>query len=154
MSYSYIENLANNLIIKYQTKNPFDISKSLDIKIMYRSDFTKLKGMYAIISNNKYIFINSNLDPEMQKIVCAHELGHALLHEDLAKSSVLQEFMLYDMKNRPEYEANLFASSLLINTEDFLTLAHEGYDIVQIASMLRTDINLLLIKLSQINKNQ
>lgn len=153
MSYSYIENLAYSLIVKYETKNPFEISKSLGIKIMYRSDFTKLKGMYAIISDNKYIFINSNLEPEMQEIICAHELGHALLHEDLAKSSILQEFMLYDMKSRPEYEANLFASSLLISSDDFLDLAHEGYDIFQIASILKTDINLLLIKLSQLNKN-
>ncbi|SHK21020.1 protein of unknown function [Hathewaya proteolytica DSM 3090] len=148
MSYNYIEKIAYDLITRYKSCDPFDIAQGLGIKIMYRSDFTKLKGMYAIICDSKYIFINSNLPWEMQRIVCAHELGHSLLHDDLARSSVLQEFMLYDMKNRPEYEANLFASSLLIDSKEFISLAQEGYDVVQLASILNTDINLILIKMS------
>ena len=35
-----------------------------------------LKGVYRVIKRNRWIFINSNLSEWMQKVVCAHELGH------------------------------------------------------------------------------
>lgn len=79
-------------------------------------------------------------------MVCAHELGHDLLHRDLARRVCLQEFVLYDMKSRPEYEANLFASEILLPDNEIFTYAHDGYDIEQIAQMLYTDINLVALK--------
>ena len=69
--------------------------------------------MYKIIKRNRVIFINSNLPEYLQKIVCAHELGHDILHRHLAKNVALQEFMLYDMTSRPEYEANMVAADIL-----------------------------------------
>ncbi len=64
----------------------------------------------------KYIFINSELSEFEQRVVCAHELGHAILH-----SSKKFEFMLdrtsLIRKSRVEEEANLFASWLLFNDD-------------------------------------
>ena len=55
------------------------------------------------------------------------------------------------MKSRPEYEANLFASEILLPDDKILTLAHDGYDIEQIAKALSIDINLVAIKISSMN---
>jgi Zn-dependent peptidase ImmA (M78 family) len=63
----------------------------------------------------------------------------------------LQEFMLYDMKSRPEYEANLFASEILLPDDAIFSYAHEGYDIEQIARILYTDINLIALKMASMN---
>ena len=50
------------------------------------------------------------LDENMLRIVCAHELGHDQLHRNMAKTTPIHEFMLYDMKSKPEYEANIVAA--------------------------------------------
>lgn len=152
MSSDYINDRALNLINTYDTRDPFEIAKQLGIKIYLRNDFNSVKGMYMVILRNRCIFINNNLCHHTQRILCAHELGHDILHRELAKSKALQEFVLYDMKNRPEYEANVFASELLLPDEEVYQYVLDGYDIVQIASIMNTDINLLLIKMAQLNK--
>ncbi|GHV49416.1 hypothetical protein FACS189499_10480 [Clostridia bacterium] len=108
--------------------------------------------MYAVIENVRFVFINSKLDERMQQLVCAHELGHDALHRDFAKTGALKEFMLYDMKSRPEYEANIFAADILLDGNEVYELACGGYDVEQIARELGTDINLVLIKMSEMNK--
>jgi len=58
----------------------------------------------------------------------------------------LQEFMLYDMNSIQEYEANVFAANLLLEDEAVLELVYDGYDIVQIAAELQSDVNLVALK--------
>ena len=55
-----------------------------------------MKGMYRVVKRTRFIFLNRDLTPQMQRIVCAHELGHDQLHRDLATTGAIQEFMLYD----------------------------------------------------------
>lgn len=152
LSSDYINDEALSLINTYGTRDPFEIARQLGIKIYLRNDFKRLKGMYMVILRNRCIFINNNLCREAQRILCAHELGHDILHRELAKSKALQEFVLYDMKSRPEYEANAFASELLLPDEEVCQYLIDGYDVVQIAGIMNTDINLLLIKMAQLNK--
>ena len=64
----------------------------------------------------------------------------------------MQEFILFHMKNTTEYEANAFASHLLLDNEEVYELAREGYDVVQIAQAMNSHINLVLIKLQEMNK--
>lgn len=83
-------------------------------------------------------------------MVLAHEIGHDIYHRDLAKNG-LKEFTLFNMKNDTEYVANAFAAHLLLDNDEVLELARDGYDVVQIAGMLNSDINLLLIKMQEMN---
>ena len=88
----------------------------------------------------------------MKRLVCTHELGHALLHRSLGKSeSGLMEFELFNITNTTEYEANLFAANLLLDETTIEELISDGYDVVQIARQLGTNVNLLLLKLQQMN---
>ena len=107
--------------------------------------------MYKYLKKNRFAVINENLDPFTKTLVCAHELGHDILHQNLARKVCLQEFILYDMKSRPEYEANLFASEILLPDDIILNLARDGYDIEQISKDLCTDINLIALKVSSMN---
>jgi len=152
MSTDYIHKAAAGLVRKCGTRNPFIIADEIGIHIMFRNDFVNLKGMYKVIERNRFIFINSNLDEYEQRLICAHELGHDALHRTLAKHGILQEIMLCDMKHRPEYEANVFAADILIDDKEVFELAKEGYDERQIASELCIDVNLLLIKMNEMNK--
>lgn len=146
----YIQNVANKLIKKYDTRDPFQLCQAIGVEVFY-ADLGSLKGMYKYLKKNRFAVINENLDPFTKTLVCAHELGHDILHQNLARKVCLQEFILYDMKSRPEYEANLFASEILLPDDIILSLARDGYDIEQISKELCTDINLIALKVSSMN---
>ena len=88
----------------------------------------------------------------MRQNVIAHEIGHDQQHRKLAMRGGLQEFTLFSMKSQTEYEANAFACHLMLATDDVLDYVHQGYDAVQIAQMTNTDINMVLIKIAELNK--
>lgn len=151
MSIEYIADKGTKLVQRYGTRDPFKIAKELGIKVMFVDDFEKLKGVYRVIKRNRWIFINSNLSEWMQRVVCAHELGHDQLHRSLAKGDGLMEFVIYDMNTRPEYEANVFASQILLPDDEVLEHIYNGYDSQQIACMMHSDINLVALKVSTLN---
>lgn len=118
---------------------------------MFCDDFGPLKGMYRVIKRNRFIFINKNMSERMQIIVCAHELGHDQLHRKLAKTNALREFMLYDMTTRPEYEANIVAAEILLDTDEVLDYIYNyGYTSEQTARAMGTDINLVALKIAHL----
>ena len=77
--------LPRRLIRRYHTNDPFEIAAALDITVMECSDFQRQKGAFKVVLHNSFIFINAKMSDEMKRIVCAHELGHALLHRSLGK---------------------------------------------------------------------
>ena len=105
-----------NLIAKHRTRNPFKLARALNIEIIYQ-DLGEVRGFFKKILRRKYIFINSELSEFDQKLVCAHELGHAILH-----SSNRIQFLIDNTKilkrSKIEDEANLFASWLLFPSDD------------------------------------
>lgn len=133
------------------TRDPFEIARQIGVEVLFCPDFGSMKGMYRVVRRNRFIFINDSLTPQMQHIVCAHELGHDQLHRDLAKTGALQEFMLYDMTTKPEYEANIVAAEILLDTDEVLDYVyHYGYTSEQIARAMGTDINLVALKVAHL----
>lgn len=146
-----LSDVGRNLVKRFDTRDPFRIAKELGIEVMFCEDFGPLKGMYRVVKRNRFIFINQDLSAGMQRIVCAHELGHDQLHRNLAKGNALQEFMLYDMATKPEYEANIVAAEILLDTDELLEYVyHYGYTSEQIARAMRTDINLVALKIAHL----
>ena len=149
----------NDLIIKRarqlarysETTDPFRIAEDVGIEIHFE-DLGQLKGMYAFIKRNRFIVINDRLCESMKRIVCAHELGHDQFHRDLAKNKWLHEFMIYNMNQRTEYEANIFASEILLPDNDVLELADEDHNIEQIAGALYSHVNLVALKLNTLSQ--
>ena len=81
---------------------------------------------------NKFVTLNSNLDDVMTAIVLAHEIGHDRVHRnDLGSGQyAFQEFNLFNMRaNRKEFEANVFASQILLDSEELLEYVNQGFDI-------------------------
>lgn len=144
--------LPRRLIRRYRSSDPFELADALNITVLERGDFKRQKGAFKVILNNSFIFINANMSDEMKRLVCAHELGHALLHRSLGKTQAgLMEFELFNITDTTEYEANLFAANLLLDEDTIGSLIQDGYDVVQIARSLGTNVNLLLLKLQQMN---
>ena len=59
--------------------------------------------------------------------------------------------MLYDMKSKPEYEANIVAAEILMDSDEVLRYIYEyGYTAEQIASAMSTDINLVALNVAHL----
>ena len=143
--------LPARLIRKHGTRDPFILAEKAGIHVMIR-DFKSQKGAFSLILNVPFIFINGNMSEEMQRIVCAHELGHALLHRKLCReraNMAFYEMEMFNLKDTTEYEANLFAANLLIDTDELKDMIYQGYDIVSIASAMNVNVNLLAIKITE-----
>ena len=50
------------------------------------------------------------------------------------------------------HRANAFAAHLLLDNDEVYSLARQGYDVVQISQMMGSHINLMLIKMQEMNK--
>lgn len=151
MNSLYIYKKADSDIKKAGSSNVFDIVKSKNIELIYCNEFQKLLGMYAYMLKSRIILLNNKLDEQTERIVLAHELGHDALHRELAKNKGLKEFSLYNMSSATEYEANAYASHILIPDKAVLELVKNGKDVVEISSVLGCDINLTLIKLREMS---
>ncbi|MDL0421376.1 ImmA/IrrE family metallo-endopeptidase [Caldifermentibacillus hisashii] len=97
------------------------MARSLGIVIIFL-DLGDTYGFYRCYKRVKTIVINSELSEWLKRYVCAHELGHAILHSDL-NTSFLKKNTFYSI-GKIEREANEFAVNLLLydkNLEDYGT---------------------------------
>ena len=152
MNAEQLSKVGSDLVRRCGTRDPFQIANALGINVMDDCEnLGSLKGMYCIVKRNRFIFLNKDLSPQMKRIVCAHEIGHDRLHRALAKKHGLQEFVLYDMATKPEYEANIVAAEILLDSDEILEYIYDyGYTSEQIARAMHTDINLVALKIAHL----
>lgn len=141
-----IQATTDDLVAKYDSRDPFVIAKAEGIEVVYRT-FDRLKGFYTRFDDQSFIVLNQELSPVEMKLTCAHELGHDQLHQELAEDRILQEFMFYDLTRQPEYEANLFAAGLLLDEADVREGLEAREDFFVLAAKLEVDPMLLHLKL-------
>jgi len=143
---------AERLIAKYDTRNPYAIAAKLGIYVLNFDTPGTLKGMYSVIKRSRFIFVNESLDDELRRFVCAHELGHDILHRKLIGQTPVSDTNMYGNSSRMEYEANVFAAVLLIDRKKVLKYAVDGRTSAEIAALMRVDINLISIVIDQLIK--
>lgn len=143
---------VSRLLKEHEQRNPFLLSRALDIEILRHSLCEEIKGYFFCYRGEKIIVINDRLDEHTQKIVCAHELGHAVLHDYISdKAQFTADFSVFDMTARPELEANLFAAELLISDDSVLDLLPVYDNYFAIAKELGTSPELLDFKIRMMN---
>jgi Predicted Zn peptidase len=135
-----------NLIKKFDTNNPLEIAEQLNIMILYE-DLENLNGYYSCLLNRKFIHINNKLTKHMKKFVIAHELGHALLHEN--NNTPFIKYFSFININRLENEANIFAVNLLISDEDIESYKFAEYTVEQIAMICGLPKELIELRLNK-----
>ena len=90
--------------------------------------------------------INRDLPESIQRIIIAHELGHAVLHSDSAISA-FHEFAMFDDTDRMEYEANVFAAEFMLSDDEVMESLEMQMDFFQMARCLYVPPELLDFKL-------
>ncbi|SCC56565.1 ImmA/IrrE family metallo-endopeptidase [Bacillus wiedmannii] len=109
-----IKEYALKIAEKHETTNPFEIAKRKNIIVLYE-DLGNTLGFYNTYKRFKFIHINNQIDETTQRFVCAHELGHAVLHPK-ANTPFLRNQTFFSV-DRLEIEANTFAVELLLTDE-------------------------------------
>lgn len=136
MSNKDITDLAEKIKVNYNTKDPLKLCKILGIEINYTHLNPNFYPAYTIISGKTpVITLNSHFTKTSQMVLCAHELGHALMHN----SKILNQFN-GQSNEKEEFEANLFAVSLLFDQES-LGFAISGLDNYSLKWLLDLNIH-------------
>ena len=139
----FIQSKVDDLCKKYGTRNPFELAEFLKINVIHWDLHYEINGFYQYEKRNQIIFLNNTLSHEDQRVVCAHELGHAVLHR---RSSVpfMRANTLFSI-DKIEVEANKFSAYLLIPDESLFD-SYEQMTIYDIASLHNVPIELVKLK--------
>ena len=147
----YIFDRVARLVKKHKTRDPFELCEALGIRIKYSALTDALDGYFFCQSRIKTVVLNSSLKEEDMRIICAHELGHACLHsETLTAMRIIGSNGLFNARSTAEYEANLFASELLIPDTKTKKLLSGGVSVYEFASELCVPPELIDFKLRSI----
>lgn len=111
-----IKDIVSGLLENYGTLNPFELCECLNIKIIKSNLGKEIKGFFHRTPEGyEVIHINSEACEHEMKYICAHELGHAILHTSISLRFFIENSL--QVKNRYEIQADKFAAEILINHE-------------------------------------
>lgn len=122
MNYAEICEVVDRIRNKYDEPDPFRLCRCMGIFLMFESlgkEEDAIKGFFLEKNRIRTIIVNSDLPRFIQKIIVAHEIGHAELHRESGVHA-FHDVVMYDSVSVYEKEANLFAAEYLLSDEDVL----------------------------------
>ena len=107
---------ARDLKTTLGTDDPYEIAAYYGINVMHSDNNIPSSTAYTLHLKNypTVISINNRYSQKAKRLLCAHELGHALLHSDGINHFAVTEKNVY---TSVEYEANLFALALVTDED-------------------------------------
>jgi len=123
--------LASSLARYHGTRDPVRIAKALGY-ILIDTPLEGVRGYYQYTHRCHIIYVDNGLPRRERCWVCAHELGHALLHKGVNR--IFLDTHTNMVTSRFERDADRFAADLLFDDydlQDFL-----GYSISTVADCL------------------
>ena len=148
MTYTEICKAVKALKKEHNTHDPFAICEDLGIMVIpqnFGRAETAIKGFYLECKRIKTITVNADLPEVIQRIIVAHELGHARLHRNTGLRA-FHDVALFDESAAMEKEANLFAAEFLMDDKDVLRALNRDTTFFSAAAMLRVPAELLDFK--------
>lgn len=149
MTIEMIADAALKLKKKYDETDPWKLASAMNIHVSLvpMGLFEGCCKVFFLIHKRiKHITINSDLPEEYQRVILAHELGHAVLHARKASGAAFHEIVLFDSTDKQEYEANVFASELLLTDDAVLEALNDDMFFFQAAKYLYVPSELLDFK--------
>lgn len=107
--------IAASLVRKYGTRDPFRIADAMGLLVV-RTPLRGVRGFFQYAKRCGIIYVDSELDEHDARFVCAHEIGHALLHRGYNR--IYMDTHTYFTVKRQEVEADRFAVDLLFDNDD------------------------------------
>lgn len=110
-----IKRLAEKLVGRFGTRDPFKIAGELGYTIIY-APLVGVRGFYQYLKRCHIIYLDPGLDEATARFVCAHELGHSLLHRGFNR--IFMDTRTFIVTGRYETEANQFSVDLIYSDEE------------------------------------
>ena len=140
--------LAAKLKDEYGTGNPAELCEGLGIHLLYQamgSHKGAIKGFVIGVGGVFAVTINSDLPEEVQKIIIAHEIFHALEHCGIGMCSY-HEISMFDEISEMEKEANMFAAEFLLSDDEVIDALNGDNTFFTAAASLYVPVELLDFK--------
>lgn len=138
-----IKNIVARLIHQYGTNNPFELA-ALKNTVVIIEPLGETLGYYNTYKRIHMIHINEAVSDYRRTFVCAHELGHRILHPGV-NTLFLRKNTLYTL-GRIEREANEFAAELLLPDDAVGTYEANGMTIREAAAAYGVPYEAALLK--------
>lgn len=113
---THVKKVVENLVRQYNTRSPFVIGEQKEYEIFY-SDFKDVGGMYCKVLDNKFIYINENLDALSKQIVCAYLLWYGERYDSRNFLKLMLSKIHVPTFTQAEKEARFFALELVLFKE-------------------------------------
>ncbi|WP_353096400.1 ImmA/IrrE family metallo-endopeptidase [Tissierella praeacuta] len=133
MDLTWIDEYVNAIIDYCYSRNIFDIYNTLNIDIkridkddhiLQNNDALYIRSYFGL----EVVFLRDDLPYQFEKFILGHELGHALLHTEVAKAAYNSKLI---NKGKLERQADYFAIKILDISID--KNIYEDFTIEQIA---------------------
>lgn len=138
-----IKRLADRIARKYRSRDPFEIIQGMNAILVY-THLEGIRGLYQYFQRNHIIYIDDDLPDREQRFVCAHEMGHMLLHRKM--NAIFMERHTFLNRNKFEIEANMFAMDLLVS--DDILEEYREYTTEQLSRLLGYQEELLKLRIT------
>ena len=148
MYYGDICDAVRKLKRQYGESDPFKLCQAMGIIVRFESMGTHegaIKGFFIYQNRICVITINSDLPLVIQRIIAAHELGHAMLHKKRG-ACAFHEVALFDEAIACEKEANFFAAEFLLDDNDVFETLNRDATFFTCAAILHVPMELLDFK--------
>lgn len=109
---------VDKLVRTHGTRNPYEVCQSMGISVKKMNLKGQIKGFFFPQSRIATIVVDCGLNDIMMRIIVAHELGHDILHKEVASISGFRDMSLFQSAGSLENEANLFAAELLLDDDE------------------------------------
>ncbi|MFA9380034.1 MAG: ImmA/IrrE family metallo-endopeptidase [Acetanaerobacterium sp.] len=133
--------LTQSLVNRYHTRDPFLLCAELEIHILFADLPDTVQGFYQLIDGHKFIYLNNLLDENQMRVICTHELAHALMHSDYNVLELLRD--TFFCCPRYEHEADMFCAYLLIDRDEAESASPGLVCAEQIASLSGVPVELV-----------
>lgn len=109
------------------------VAEMVGIRIEYVSLENDLSGiLYKDEENDSWVMqVNEDHHPNRRRYTVAHELGHFCLHRHLRRRFEDKIFFRGGEANKPEWQANDFASAILMPEDKFREMVRSGVSKVE-----------------------
>lgn len=108
-----IEQKVKSIVKYYKTRDPFLLCDEMGIIVVDCDLPETVNGIYTMLYGQNTVILNNRLDSIKRRVVCAHELGHIMLHDNL--NCLNLESSTNFVVSKFETEADTFAAFLLID---------------------------------------
>ncbi|MDV9963370.1 ImmA/IrrE family metallo-endopeptidase [Clostridioides difficile] len=137
-----ISEVVRGLIEKCKTRNPFDIIECLGVVLVF-FPLDGVNGFYQHFQRCDIIYVDERLTELQKMLVCAHELGHMIMHKKT--NAVFMDTRTNFCTSKYELEADRFAVDLLISDDEIEE--HLDYTTAQLSRLFGYKKKLIELRL-------